>query len=125
MVSQRRRRNRQLPGTILSKEESSIPSNGSVQRRRFLKVGNQLAQPPRIHNRPRKLVRPNFPTLLEHVNILSRKRRRFACSSMRLDQISEVQRTSETRRPRPNNQNIRIQSFPRHPEYLAHSPNIL
>src|SRR5580658_1918174 len=103
MVSQGRRRNRKFPGSILSEEESSIPSNRSIKRRRFLEVGNQFAQPARIHNRARKLVRPNFPPLLEHINILSRQRGGFPGSSMSLNQIGEMQSTSQASRPSPNN----------------------
>src|SRR5580658_11015027 len=125
MVSQGRRRNRKFPRSILSEEKSSIPSNRSIQRRRLLEVRNKLAQPARIHNRPRKLMRPNFPPLLKHINILSRKRGRFSRSSMSLNQIGEVQSTGQASGPSPNNQNVSIQSFPRHPKYLAHSPSIL
>ncbi len=111
LVLEGRRRNRKAEGRIFREQQCRIIRNGRIQRRALLKTRHQLRQRPRIHDRTGKLVRPDLAPFFENVDVFSGELRLAAGVVVLLDQIRQMQRTSQSRRPRANDQHIRFKLF--------------
>ena len=114
-VPERWRRDRHAQRGILREEERGIVRDGRIERRALLIIRHELSQRLWIHDGAGKLVRADLTAFLEDVDALRRKLR--AAGRLRsglvvfLDEIRQVQRASQPRRPRADDQYVRLELF--------------
>ena len=74
---------------------SGVTGDGRIERRGFQEIGDQFGDAARVHDRAGKLVRAEFASFLEHVDIFGGERGSLARGGVLLNQVGEVQRAGE------------------------------
>ena len=114
LVFEGRRGDRKAQRGILREEERGIVRDGRIERRALLIIRHELSQRLWVHDGAGELVGADFAAFLENVDVLRRKLRAGRLDSglvVFLDEIREMQRAGKPRRPRADDQHIRLELF--------------